>query len=168
MWQTHCPGQQKTSFMRDWIMRQWQPTQKVDLKVQEYCTALSSLQLEDSPFGDKGITIFCDTTKGQPRPVVPAGWRRQTFDIIHGLSHPFTRNKRRLIASKFVWHGLNKQVEIWEQSCIPCQSSKVHQHIKAPFQPFHIPGRRFDHIDVDLVGPLPPFEGFTHACTHCS
>ena len=139
--------------------------QKIDPEVQAYRTALSSLQLEDIPFGNKGTTILCDTSTGQTRPVVPAGWRRRIFDIIHGLSHPSIRTTRRLMASKFVWHGLNKQVGIWARSCISCQTSKIHQHIKAPFQTFRTPGRRFEHIHIDLVGPLSPSEGFTHLLT---
>ena len=38
-------------------------------------------------------------------------------------------------------------------------------HIKAPLQRFETPLRRFDHIHVDLVGPLPPSNGYTHLFT---
>ena len=140
-------------------------SQKEDSEVQAYRTARTSLQLEDDPFGTKGNTILCDISTGQPRPVVPSGWRRRIFDIFHGLSHPSIRATRRLIVSRFVWHGLNKQVGIWARACVPCQTSKVHQHVKAPFQTFHVPSRRFDHIHIDLVGPLSPSEGFTHLLT---
>ena len=140
-------------------------SQATDPEVQAYRTALSGLQLEDVPFGSKGNTILCDTSTGQPRPVLPEEWRRRVFDIIHGLSHPSIRTSRRLIASKFVWHGLNKQVGVWARACIPCQTAKVQQHVSAPLQSFQIPGRRFDHIHVDLVGPLPPSEGFTYLLT---
>jgi len=30
---------------------------------------------------------------------------------------------------------------------------------------FLVPERRFDHVNVDLVGPLPPSRGFTHLLT---
>ena len=53
----------------------------------------------------------------------------------------------------------------WVRACIPCQSSKIQTHIKAPLEQFDIPNRRFDHIHVDLVGPLPPSNGFTHLLT---
>ena len=46
--------------------------------------------------------------------------------------------------------------------CIPCQTSKVQRHIRAPLQ---VPCCRFDHIHMDLVGPLPPSNGFTHLFT---
>ena len=102
---------------------------------------------------------------GQPRPVVPAEWRRRIFDIIHALSYLLIQTTIRLIASKFIWRGLNEQVGIWAQCCIPCQMSKIHQHIRAPLQTFHFPGCHFDHIHTDLVGPLPSSEGFTHLLT---
>ena len=56
--------------------------QKTDPDVQTYRTALSGLQLEDVPFGSKENTILCNTSTGQPRPVVPEEWRRQVFDVI--------------------------------------------------------------------------------------
>ena len=65
--------------------------QQQDAEVQAYRTATSSLQLRDIPFGTQGITLLCDMSTGHARPIVPAGWRRQVFDLIHGLSHPSVR-----------------------------------------------------------------------------
>ena len=42
-------------------------SQKNDPEVQAYCTADSSLKLEDIPFGTKGTTLLCDTSAGQPQ-----------------------------------------------------------------------------------------------------
>ena len=75
------------------------------------------------------------------------------------------RTTRKLVANKFVWNGLQKQVGTWAKQCIACQSSKVQAHIKAPLEKFSVPHSRFDHIHVDLVGPLPPSNGFTHLLT---
>eukprot|EP00731_Ephydatia_muelleri_P034119 Em0047g38a len=36
---------------------------------------------------------------------------------------------------------------------------------KSPLETFNVPHLRFDHIHVDLVGPLPPSNGFTHLLT---
>ena len=81
------------------------------------------------------------------------------------VSHPSVRATQQLMASKFVWHGIRKEVGLWAKACIPCQTSKVQHHIRAPLQTFQVPHRRFDHIHVDLVGPLPPSQGFTHLLT---
>ena len=102
---------------------------------------------------------------GYARPIVPADWRRKVFDLVHGLSHPSIRTTRKLISSKFVWKGLQKQVGMWARQCIACQSSKVQRHSKALLQDFGVPERRFDHIHVDLVGPLPPSNGSSHLLT---
>ena len=40
------------------------------------------------------------------------------------LISPSVYSTRKLIASKFVWHGLNKQVSIWAKACILCQASQ--------------------------------------------
>ena len=66
---------------------------------------------------------------------------------------------------KFVWNGIQKQVANWVKTCIACQEAKVHRHTKAPPQTFNMPHRRFDHIHLDIVGPLPPSQGYTHLLT---
>lgn len=139
--------------------------QQQDAEVQAYRTGTSSLQPKDVPFGPQGVTLLCDMSTGQPRPIVPASWRRQVFDMVHSLSHPSVRATRKLIPAKFVWSGLQKQAGAWAKQCIACQSSKVQTHIRAPLERISMPQRRFDHIHVDLVGPLPPSNGYTHLLT---
>ena len=43
--------------------------------------------------------------------------------------------------------------------------SKVTRHTKAPLALFKVPERRFDHVNVDLVGPLSPSRGYTYLLT---
>uniref|UniRef100_A0AAV2J054 Gypsy retrotransposon integrase-like protein 1 n=1 Tax=Knipowitschia caucasica TaxID=637954 RepID=A0AAV2J054_KNICA len=68
-------------------------------------------------------------------------------------------------AYRFVWPGLRKDVKTWASTCVACQRAKVQRHVTAPLGPFSIPERRFEHVHVDLVGPLPPSRGFTHLLT---
>ena len=140
-------------------------SQKNDPDVHAYRTAITGLQLEDIPFGPNNVTLLCDTSTGRARPIVPTGWRRKVFHLVHGLSHPSVRTTRKLMADKFMWHGIRKQVGLWAKACIPCQTSKVQSHIRTPLEKIEVPHRRFDHIHVDLVGPLPPSQGFTHLLT---
>ncbi|KAK7930700.1 hypothetical protein WMY93_007095 [Mugilogobius chulae] len=125
----------------------------------------SGLKLEEVVWREGGPTLLCDVSTGRPRPVVPAGWRRRVFDSIHSLSHPGVRASLKLVSLRFVWPGLRKDVKGWAASCTSCQRAKVHRHVRAPLEPFPIPARRFDHVHVDLVGPLPPSKGFTHLFT---
>ena len=133
--------------------------QAQDPDVQAYRTAISNLRLADVPFAAGSFSVLCDISTGQARPIVPEKWRRRIFDTIHALSHPGAKTTKRLITSKFVWHGLNKQVVHWARTCLSCQRSKVQTHVNAPLQTFEPTQRRFDHVHVDLVGPLPESQG---------
>lgn len=139
--------------------------QEQDEEILAFRTAVTGLVLEDVRFGPGNATLLCDVSTGQPRPIVPAAWRRRIFETIHGLAHPSIRATKALMAAKYVWHGLRKQVGNWARACIPCQTSKIQRHTKAPLQSFTSPDRRFDHIHVDIVGPLPQSRGNTHLLT---
>ena len=139
--------------------------QTTDPDVHTLRTSTTGLTIEDVVFGEADTTLMCDVSTGSPRPIVPTGWRRRVFDAIHGLSHPGSKASQRLVAAKFVWHGLKKDVRDWATTCIECQRAKVHRHTKAPLELFPVPERRFDHVNVDLVGPLPSSHGFTYLLT---
>ena len=109
--------------------------QKDDPEIRAYHTSISGfLQLEDIPYGVQGATFLCDVSTGHPRPFVPAGWRCKDFYLIHGLSHPFMRTTRKLMATKFIWHGSQKQADTWVKACIldklPKTSSTSKHHLR--------------------------------------
>ena len=133
--------------------------------VQTYRTAITSLRLEDVPFSNGSFNLLCNVSTGTPRPVVPKSWRRLVFDTVHSLSHPGARTTKCLVSSKFIWHGLGKQITEWACSCVPCQRSKVHKHTKAPLSQFKLPTCCFDHVHIHLVGPLPESQGHTYLLT---
>lgn len=141
--------------------------QSSDEDVQTCRTALTGLNIVPLPLSDTNpdLTILCDISTGRARPVVPHKHRRQVFDIIHNLSHPGIRSTRRLIAEKFVWHGLSKQVNQWTKECLQCQVSKIQTHTRAPLGSFTVPEKRFSHIHIDIVGPLPQSGGFSYLLT---
>ena len=60
---------------------------------------------------------------------------------------------------------MRKSVKRFCRSCGPCQRSKISRHVKAPLQSFPPPGERFSSINLDLVGPLPPADGYTYLLT---
>ena len=86
--------------------------QQADPDVQAYRTAITSLRLEDVAISPN-TTLLCDVSTNRQHPIVPSSWRQRVFDAIHGLSHPGITTTCRLVASKFVWHGLNKEVRTW-------------------------------------------------------
>ena len=126
-------------------------------------TAATALRWEDVNLG--GESILCDVSTGRPRPWVPNAFRRPVFDQLHGLSHPGVRASARLVSSRFVWHGLNRDVSMWARKCMACQRAKVHLHTRSGVDRIPVPDARFETIHVDLVGPLPPSQGATHLLT---
>ena len=140
--------------------------QTADSEVQAYRTAPTALLMEDVVFDTANATLLCDVSTGQTRyPMVPAGWRRKVFDAVHGLSHLGMKASTKLVGAKFVWPGLRRDVRAWAAACVACQRAKVTHHTKAPLAPFKVPERRFDHVNVDLMGPLRPFRGYTYLLT---
>ena len=140
-------------------------TQQEDAGVQAYRTAITRLVLADLTIPGTNTTLLCDVSTGVSRPIVPLSWRRMVFDAFHGLSHPGIKTTRKMIAARFVWHGINKQVGLWAKICVPCQRAKVQRHVTAPLEHGQLPDCRFQKIHVDIVGPLPISQGKTYLFT---
>ena len=124
----------------------------------------SSLLVKSSPYPPSNVAILCDISS-TPRIIIPPSWRRRIFDQIHGMSHPSGRTTRRLVASSYVWPGMNHDIKKWTRGCHPCQVSKIARHTRSPLSCFPVPRHRFLHIHVDLIGPLPLVDGFRYALT---
>ena len=129
-------------------------------------TALTGLNLVDIPISREAEhTLLCDISLGHPRPWVPMEWRKFIFDTTHGLSHPGMMATSRLISSRYIWHGLNKEVKIWAKQCLVCQKSKVMRHVHTASSTIPIPTDLFAVIHMDLVEPLPASNGCCHLLT---
>ena len=109
--------------------------------------------------------VVCDTATGTPCPFVPTPLRNLVFTALHSLSHQGIRASQRLLVSRFVWPGINKDVRKWTRQCLLCQRSKVHKHAVTPLPSFPIPKHRFTNLHIDLVGPLPPSGGCSYLLT---
>jgi hypothetical protein len=113
-----------------------------------------------------GVPLLCDVSQGVPRPLIPEQDRRAVFNAFHGLAHPGTRATRRILAARVVWRGMASDVATWVRDCQPCCRGKVTTQPTVAPAAFPVPHRRFQHVHVDLVGPLPPSpEGFQYLLT---
>ena len=125
----------------------------------------SSLQFSKVPLHTSERTIMCDVSTGVARPYVPTKFRKTVFNVLHALSHPGVRASQRLLTSRFIWPSINRDVRNWTKTCLACQKAKIHHHIKTPIETFAKPDSRFSHIHIDIVGPLPPSDGFSYILT---
>ncbi|UYV61001.1 hypothetical protein LAZ67_1003054 [Cordylochernes scorpioides] len=103
------------------------------------------------PFCNK--LIYCDISTGNPRPFVPENFRRQIFNSLHNLSHPGIRATRKLITQKYFWPKMNQTINHWSKHTITKHGI------------FPLPSTRFEHVHLDLIGPLPHSENCTHILT---
>lgn len=117
----------------------------------------------ETPFSKQHV--LCDLSTSVARPILPKSFRRAAFDLCHSWSHPGVKASTKLVKQRFTWPGLYKDVQNWTKTCIPCQRAKIQRHTKSPLATFEIPQTRFHHINVDIVGPLPPSQGYTYCVT---
>lgn len=137
--------------------------QENDKELMQLKQSKNGLKLLDVKTHDAIVT--CDVSTEVPRPFIPAALRKQVFEHIHNLAHTGIKATTKLIKKNFVWPSINKDVQLFCRNCIPCQKTKVHKHNQTAFQQIDTPNERFEHVHIDIVGPLPSSEGFSHCLT---
>lgn len=138
--------------------------QKSDPELVELRNSSSKLLLSDISFSPS-LVVTCDTSTGAFRPFVPKTFRRLIFLSLHNMSHPGVRASQKLICSRYVWPSINKDVRQWARECIPCQKSKIQTHVKSRIGSYPDPTHKFQHVHIDIVGPMPPSNGYTCVLT---
>lgn len=60
---------------------------------------------------------------------------------------------------------MKKEIETYVRHCLICQKTKTIRHTKSPFQSYAAPNARFEHINIDIVGPFPLCDGLKYCLT---
>ncbi|HBK82804.1 MAG TPA: hypothetical protein DDZ41_04280, partial [Flavobacterium sp.] len=121
--------------------------------------------LEFIKFAEDNVSLWCETATPNIRPYLPQSFRKEIFSLLHGLSHPGVKASRNAIKLRYFWPNMNFDIGNWVKNCLACQKAKVNRHTKTPFGEFKIPDGRFEHIHMDLVGPLPPSDNCQYILT---
>lgn len=109
--------------------------------------------------------IFCDTSTDKARPYIPKSKRTEIIKKLHDISHPGARGTTKLMIERFVWPGIKKDCAEFAKRCLQCQRAKVSRHTKSPLASYKLIDNRFQHINVDLIGPMPPSNGNKYCIT---
>ncbi|KRZ75639.1 Retrovirus-related Pol polyprotein from transposon opus [Trichinella papuae] len=125
----------------------------------------TSLKLQPQEIPNSPFPLWVDRSRPTRRIYLPAPLRKPTFRAIHGLSHPGTRATKRLMTARYVWPGINGDVVRWTRACTSCQRAKIQRHTRSPLAEFLLPAHRFEHVHLDIVGPLPQSDGFRYLLT---
>lgn len=134
----------------------------VDVQAARNSTSLN-LKLLQVPGTD--AKVWCDVSSSTVRPFVTADMRRAAIANQHNLSHPGVRATGKLVKKAFVWPSIDKDVKEFVRACPECQRNKVTRHTRTPPGRFPLPSSRFQHIHIDIVGPLPPSNGYRYCLT---
>ncbi|GFX21960.1 retrovirus-related Pol polyprotein from transposon 17.6 [Trichonephila clavipes] len=140
-------------------------TQQTDQELHTLIASGTSLELKKVTFPNSSTEIMCDLSTGTARPYIPKQHRQDVFSAMHNLSHPGIRRSVHLMKQRFVWPSISSDVAKWARHCLACQKSKIHRHTRSPLSSFQEPSQRFDHVHLDLIGPLPPSNGYTYCLT---
>lgn len=165
----HVPGNQNVTadcLSRIDIIRTHTIDYEKLAREQENCEELkqlltsteTSLELRKLNVPHTSANVYCDVSGSRIRSFVPKNFRQSVIEKIHHISHPSIRTTTKLIKERFVWPNMGTDIAKMVKRCIPCQRSKVGRHTKSQFTHIAPPSNRFEHINVDIIGPLPPSE----------
>ena len=142
-------------------------SQTIDAVIQDLLQInVTSLQLEQFALSRTSPSlIWCDVSIGAIRPVVPDSFLKDVFHKLHSLSHRGIKSTIWLITQRFVWPNMKKDIRAWVRECTVCQANKIHRHNFSEFKPYALPTARFQEINMDIVGPLPPSNGYKYLLT---
>lgn len=139
-------------------------SQQNDTELQQFLQTSDGNKLKRMPTLTDSY-LWCDVTQDKARPFVTQDHRNAVLSQLHNLAHPGTRATRRLITERYFWPQMNKEVTLFVRNCLQCQKYKITRHVKAPISKYGFQSQRFEHINVDIIGPLPPSRGKTYCLT---
>lgn len=113
---------------------------------------------------DDTSVLLCSHFGNEQRPVVPESLRLPIFQQVHNVGHYGLKASLRLIRSKYYWPNMTKDIRNWQRACRDCQLVKTQRHTVPEIGTFP-KCEKFEHVHVDLVGPLKPSAGYTYLCT---
>ena len=91
-------------------------------------------------------------------PVCSESFQHNFFFSLHNLSHPGANASIKLLKERYIWPCMKSDIQLWPRTCEQCQKAKVGRHTQTPVNHFPSPDEQFEHVHIDIIGPLPPSE----------
>lgn len=125
----------------------------------------TSMQLKSIEIPNSSTTLYCDISTNNARPFIPSTHRRNVINKIHGIAHNGARSTTKMIKQRFVWPHMGSEISDFVKRCLSCQRAKISRHNHSAVHQYTLPSQRFEHINIDLIGPLPPSNEFKYCLT---
>ncbi|KAG5322117.1 POL4 protein, partial [Pseudoatta argentina] len=107
-------------------------------------------------------TLYCEMTGEAIRPYIPAFLRNRVF---HDAAYPGPKVTDRVIHQRYVWPNMHRDIAKWYKNCLDCQQSKIIRHGQLNPEKFIAPDGHFEHVHMDLIGPLPESDRYKYCVT---
>lgn len=125
----------------------------------------TTLQLKSVNLPHSETSILCDFSTPTARPFIPKPLRKKIISKLHNIAHGGIRSTMKIIKQRFIWPSMHKEIASFVKHCIPCQRCKITRHVHSPLQHYQLTAHRFEHINLDLIGPLPQSGQFRYCLT---
>ena len=139
--------------------------------LQKVCPEIKLIKSGDKPKNTNfdyatvgGRDLFCEISSNKARPYVPKELRPQILNSIHNLDHLGIAATLERTSSQYYWPSLKHDVKKYVKCCDSCMKAKAGK-ILVNTGEFRVPDRRFSHLMVDIVGPLPDSYGYKFLLT---
>lgn len=60
---------------------------------------------------------------------------------------------------------MQRDCRTWARTCIQCQRAKITRNVTPPLGEFPLLPERFQHVHIDIIGPLPPAGPYRYCLT---
>lgn len=125
----------------------------------------TSLDLKSIRVPEADVELICDVAGKKLRPYIPNKFRSIVIEKLHALSHPGVRATAKLVKQRYIWPRVDQDCQKFVKFCMACQKNKIQRHSKAPLTHYNTACNRFEHVNVDIVGPLSESNGFSYLLT---
>nr|VZI14317.1 unnamed protein product [Spirometra erinaceieuropaei] len=82
--------------------------------------------------------------------------------LLNNFSQPGSRATDKLASDCLVWLWMHKGLKAWTRACLGCQWNRAQRCIKVPIGTFLTSDAQFNHVHLEILGPLPLFNGCSY------
>ena len=140
--------------------------------LQSTCPEVKLIKSGDKPKNAKfeerlidNLPILCEISSlNKPRPFVPKEMRQQIINSLHQMDHLGIKPTRKRVGSEHYCPTLKADVEEFVKKCNTCKKVRPANKLINTGE-FKVPDKRFSHVMVDIVGPLPISQGYRFLLT---
>ncbi|KAF2896817.1 hypothetical protein ILUMI_09356 [Ignelater luminosus] len=75
-----------------------------------------------------GKFLWCDISTTNICPFIPSSYQMSIFHQVNGLAHPGIKATVKLIAARYIWPDMNKDIRKWTRAC---EKNKINRHTKS-------------------------------------